>query len=138
MLERCFRVGVSSERAWQHLERVEAWPSWASHITRVELTPPGALTAASAGHIELKNGMRSTFVMERLEPPHRWMWQGAFLWMTIHYDHQFHAVGDGACEIVFIFDGQGFGVATLGRLFTRIYARNLDRAIPQLQAELAG
>ena len=25
----------------------------------------------------------------RLEPPHRWMWQGPFLGMTVHYDHQF-------------------------------------------------
>lgn len=49
LLERRFRVKVSVERAWAHLERVERWPSWARHIRRAELRPPGVLVPESAG-----------------------------------------------------------------------------------------
>ena len=34
-------------------------------------------------------------------------------------------------------NGEGPGTSTLGRLFGAIYARNLDKAIANLQAELA-
>ena len=80
LVRREFTVDVPLQRAWDHLADVESWPSWARHIKRVTLDPPGRLTERSAGAFRL--------------------------------------------------------AASLGRVFGAIYARNLDKAIPNLQREL--
>lgn len=136
LLERTFRVGVPVADAWAHLADVERWPSWARHIRRVELEPQGALTPLSKGTIRLSNGVRSTFRMEELDEHRNWKWAGPFLWLLVHYDHRFRPVGPAQTEIRFTLDADGFGVAFFGRLFAALYARNLDRAIPRLIAEL--
>ena len=86
----------------------------------------------------LTNGIRSTFRMEELNRGVNWKWAGPFLWITVHYDHQFAQTGPAASEIRFILDGEGVGVGLFGRLFAAIYARNLDRAIPNLIEEIEG
>jgi hypothetical protein len=127
---------VPAKAAWAHLAKVESWPSWAKHIRRVELTPPGPLTPRSEGKIHLTNGVRSTFRMEELDPGVSWKWAGKFLWLTVHYDHRFRSLGPKECELTFSLDGEGPGAGLLWRLFATIYARNLDRAIPRLVEEL--
>jgi hypothetical protein len=136
LLERRFKVKVPLEKAWAHLEQVERWPSWARHIRRIELRPPGALQAGSEGTIQLSNGIRSTFRMTELSPEVRWKWSGPFLWITVHYDHLFARTAPAETEIGFVLDGEGFGVGIFGRVFAAIYALNLDRAIPNLVAEM--
>lgn len=136
LLERRFKVRVPLDRAWAHLENVEQWPSWARHIRRIDLRPTGSLGPASEGVIRLTNGIRSTFRMEELNAGANWKWAGPFLWITVHYDHQFSRIGPEGSEIGFVLDGEGFGVKVFGRLFAAIYARNLDRAIPNLIREL--
>jgi hypothetical protein len=74
--------------------------------------------------------------MVELNAKTNWKWAGPFLWITVHYDHQFSRTGPEESEIRFVLDGEGFGAAVFGRLFAAIYARNLDRAIPHLVAEL--
>jgi hypothetical protein len=136
LLERSFKVKTSLERAWAHLEKVEQWPTWARHIRRIELRPPGPLALESQGTLQLTNGIRSTFRMEELTPGRNWKWAGRFLWMTVHYDHRFNKTGPEESEIRFVLDGEGFGAGVFGRVFAAIYARNLDRAIPSLVREL--
>lgn len=136
LLERRFRVKAPLERAWAHLEQVERWPSWAGHIRKIELVPKGALQARTEGVIWLTTGVRSTFRMTELVPGVHWKWSGAFLWLTVHYDHRFLRTGPEETEISFVLDGEGFGVAGFGRLFAALYAINLDRAIPRLVREL--
>lgn len=136
LLERRFKVKAPLERAWAHLARIEEWPSWARHIRRIDLRPSGPLGPASEGVIELTNGIRSTFRMEELNAGTNWKWAGPFLWITVHYDHQFSRTSPGESEIGFVLDGEGFGAGVFGRLFALIYARNLDRAIPKLVEEL--
>jgi hypothetical protein len=84
----------------------------------------------------LANGIRSTFRMEELDPGVSWKWAGPFLWITVHYDHRFARAGPDESEIAFLLDGEGFGVGVFGRLFAALYARDLDRAIPNLIAEI--
>ena len=136
LLERRFRVKAPLARAWQHLEKVEQWPSWARHIRRIDLSPSGPLSADSAGTLVLTNGIRSTFRMEELNAGANWKWAGPFLWITVHYDHQFGQAGPEETEIGFVLDGEGVGAGLFGRLFAAIYARNLDRAIPNLVREI--
>ena len=136
LLERRFTVKVSVQRAWEHLERVEQWPSWARHIRSVDLRPPGHLGLDSEGTIKLTNGIRSTFRMSDLDRGRSWKWVGPFLWINVHYDHQFERIGPEETSIRFILDGEGFGVSLFGRVFAAIYAHNLDRAIPNLIDEL--
>jgi hypothetical protein len=136
LLERRFVVKTSLERAWARLEKVEQWPTWARHIRRIELRPPGPLTLESEGTIQLNNGIRSTFRIEELTPGRNWKWAGPFLWMTVHYDHRFNRTGSEGLEVRFVLDGEGFGAGVFGRVFAAIYARNLDRAIPRLVREL--
>ena len=136
LLERRFRVKAPLERAWTHLENVEQWPTWARHIRRIDVMPSGRLTSNSAGALVLTNGLRSTFRMEELIAGANWKWAGRFLWITVHYDHQFRKAGPGETEIGFVLDGEGVGAGVFGRLFAAIYARNLDRAIPNLIREI--
>lgn len=136
LLERHFTVRTTLEMAWAHLERVEQWPSWARHIRRIELRPSGPLTLHSEGAIQLTTGIRSTFRVEELNRGCNWRWVGPFLWLTVHYDHQFATIGPQETEVRFIVDAEGLGVALFGRIFAAIYARNLDRAIPNLIREL--
>ena len=136
LLERQFTVKAPVSKAWDHLAHVEQWPSWARHIRRIEMKPPGPLTAVSEGTIHLTNGMRSTFKVEELNMGRNWKWVGPFLWLKVHYDHQFREIDNTHSEVVFLLDGEGFGVGTFGRLFALIYARNLDRAIPRLIDEI--
>jgi hypothetical protein len=102
----------------------------------IELRPSGRLVIESQGTLQLTNGIRSTFRMEELIPGRNWKWAGRFLWMTVHYDHQFKKTGPEESEIRFVVDGEGFGAGVFGRVFAAIYARNLDRAIPSLVREL--
>jgi hypothetical protein len=136
LLERRFTVRTTVEAAWSHLERVEDWPSWARHIRRIELRPSGPLRLDSEGTIQLATGIRSTFRVEELNRGRNWSWVGPFLWLTVHYDHQFTRVGPQETEVRLILEGEGPGVTIFGRIFAAIYARNLDRAIPNLIREL--
>ncbi len=132
LLERRFNVKASVARAWAHLEKVEQWPTWARHIRRIELRPSDCLDARSEGVICLTNGIRSTFRMEEFNPGRNWKWVGPFLWITVHYDHRLSMVGPDETKIRFVLDGEGFGVGLFGRIFAAVYARSLDRAIPNL------
>jgi hypothetical protein len=58
LLRRDFTVELSLEEAWRHLGRVEQWPSWARHIVRIELQPPGELGLGSTGLIHLKTPVK--------------------------------------------------------------------------------
>jgi Polyketide cyclase / dehydrase and lipid transport len=136
LVRREFIVEVPLQRAWDHLAHVEAWTTWARHIKRVTLDPPGPLTDHSAGSFRLAGGARSTFRMERYEPPWRWQWVGRFLTADVHYDHRFEMIDDQHTRLVWTVTADGPGESSLGRVFGAIYARNLDRAIPNLQREL--
>jgi hypothetical protein len=137
-VHRSFEVPVAVEKAWAHLERLAEWPSWAKHIRSVEQEPPGALAPETVGVIRLSNGIRSRFRMTELDYPRVWTWEGTFLWMKVRYVHAFDALGADRTRIRFDVHLGGFGKSTLGRLFACIYARNLDKALPNLVAELGG
>ena len=136
VVRREFVVDVPLQEAWEHLADVEAWPSWAKHIRKVTLQPPGPLTGTSAGAFRLAGGVRSTFRMDVFEPPVRWQWVGRLPTFEIHYDHRFAAVDDTSTRLTWTVAVAGPGAGALGRAFAVVYARNLDRAIPNLCAEL--
>ncbi len=136
LIRREFTVNAPLEAAWHHLARVEQWPSWAKHIKRVEVIPPGDLTPSSTGLIHLRNGIKSAFKMNEFNPPRNWKWVGPFLWLTIHYDHIFEPVDSRHTKLVWIVAAEGFGISIFGRLFATIYNGNLNKAIPRLLAEM--
>ena len=136
LLEKRFTARVPASVAWEHVARVESWPSWARHIRQVELRPAGSLGPGSAGTIHLSNGIRSTFRMTQWSPGANWKWTGPFLWLSVDYDHRFRELGPSETEITFVVEAEGPGVGLLGRLFAMIYRRNLERAIPALVGEL--
>jgi Polyketide cyclase / dehydrase and lipid transport len=132
LIDREFTVNVSSECAWQHLARLDQWPTWAQHIKHIEVQPPGELSDHSSGVIQLANGMKSTFRMTEFNPGRNWKWVGPFLWLTIHYDHSFESLSSERTKLRFVLEASGFGVSVFGRLFAKIYSRNLEKAIPLL------
>jgi hypothetical protein len=138
LIHREFTVGISSQRAWDHLARIKRWPSWARHIKRIELQPPGELGRQSIGVIHLTNGMKPVFRVTEFKPPQSWKWVGAFLWLTVLYDHQFEPLEAERTTLTFIVEAKGFGAGILGWVFAWIYRRNLERAIPLLIAEMEG
>jgi hypothetical protein len=136
LLQREFTVDVPLQRAWEHLARVEGWPSWAPHIKRIDLHPPGQLGPQSTGVIRLANGMKAAFRMTDFSPPRNWKWVGRFLWLRVLYDHRFEPLDAGHTRLTWVVEAAGFGAGILGPVFARIYRGSLDRAIPLLIAEM--
>ncbi len=136
LIQREFIVDRSLPQAWEHLSRIEAWPSWARHIRMIELRPPGLLGPASTGVIHLAGGMTSAFQVAEFSPPGNWKWAGPILWMTIHYDHQFVALDADRTKLTWIVAAEGIGASTIGRLFALFYRRNMERAIARLIDEM--
>ena len=136
LLRREFTVDLPLEKAWQHLARVEQWPSWAKHIKQVDVQPPGELGPKSTGLIHLSNGVKSAFTMTEFSSYRNWKWVGGFLWLTVHYDHRFEELNPMQTKLTWVVEAKGFGVSVFGRLFAKIYSKNLDRAIPLLVKEM--
>ena len=71
-----------------------------------------------------------------LNPNQNWKWVGPFLWLKLHYDHRFESLDSDRTKLTRIVGITGPGARIFGRLFAAIYARNLNKAIPRLIAEL--
>lgn len=136
LLRRSFIVDRSLQDAWRHLARVERWPSWAKHIKRVKVEPLGELGPKSTGFIQLNNGVRSAFTMTEFNPYSNWKWVGRFLWLTVCYDHRFDELRPTQTKLTWVVEANGVGASMLGRLFAKVYRKNLDRAIPLLVKEM--
>jgi hypothetical protein len=136
LLCREFTVQLPLEKAWQHLARVEQWPSWAKHIKQVEVQPPGELGPESTGRIYLTNGIKSVFTVTEFNPYRNWKWVGGFLWGTVHYDHRFEDLNAMQTKLTWVVEAEGFCVWIFGMLFAKIYSKSLDRAIPLLIQEM--
>jgi hypothetical protein len=138
LIEREFTVNVALQQAWDHLARIEAWPSWAAHIRRVELRPPGELGPQSTGVIHLAGGIKPTFRVTEFNRPGNWKWVSRFLWLALDYDHRFEPLDAGHTKLIWTIQASGLGAGLIGRLFALIYRRHLDRAIPRLVREING
>jgi hypothetical protein len=90
----------------------------------------------STGFIQLNNGVRSAFTMTEFNPNNNWKWVGRFLWLTVCYDHRFEEVRPTQTKLTWVVEANGVGASMLGRLFAKVYRKNLDRAIPLLVKEM--
>jgi Polyketide cyclase / dehydrase and lipid transport len=136
LLERTFDVEAAAERAWAELVAAERWPRWARHLASVQVTPPGPVGPGSRATLKLTNHTRATMRVTEFQDGRRFRWEGSFLWLGLGYDHLVTTDQTGRVQITFTVEGAGVGVNTIGPLFAGVYARNLDRAIPRLQALL--
>jgi hypothetical protein len=136
LLQREFEVAIPLHRAWDHLARVQQWPSWAPHIKRIETHPPGEIGRHSTGVIHLTNGLQPVFRVTEFNPPRNWKWVGVFLWLTVIYDHQFEPLDAQHTKLIWVVEAKGFGVRLLARLFAWIYRSSLEKAVPLLIAEM--
>jgi len=136
LLERTFVVEAAAERAWAELLAAEQWPRWAHHLRSVQVTPPGPVGPDSSATLRLKNHTKASMRVTEFEDGRRFRWEGSFLWLGLGYDHLVTSNETGRVHITFTVEGAGVGINTIGPLFASIYARNLDRAIPRLQALL--
>ena len=130
MLERSFVVDATADEAWRRLCDLDDWPTWASFMRRVEVSPPGPAGPNTIATIVMTNHTRARVAMTEFVDGHRFRWEGSFLWLRLGYDHIIDPLDDGRARVSFVVDGGGVGVGTIGRLFAWAYARNLDRAIP--------
>jgi uncharacterized membrane protein len=137
-IQREFVVDVPLEQAWDHLARIEAWPSWAKHIKSVAIEPRGGLSASTVAVFRLTNGIKARFAVTEFAPKCHWKWISGFLGLTIHYDHRFEPINHSRTKMQFIIEAKelGFGKFVLGKLYAAIYSKNLDKAIPNLVAEM--
>jgi hypothetical protein len=136
VLQRQFTVNLPLEKAWQHLARVEQWPSWSKHIKLVELQPASQLGLESTGRMLLTNGLKPAWKVTTFNLYRNWIWVGNFLWLTVYYDHRFEMLNPTQTKIIFALEASGFGKSVLGRLFAKIYSKTLDRAITLLVREM--
>ncbi|HZL91542.1 MAG TPA: SRPBCC family protein [Pirellulaceae bacterium] len=136
LLSRQFIVDLPLEQAWRHLARAERWPTWARHISKVELMPPGEVGPDTKAQLTLTNGVKSSLTMTEFHPQQSWKWVGSFLWITIAFDHRFEALGPTQTRLTWVVEATGFGVSAFKGILANFYGRNLDRAIPLLVEEM--
>jgi len=136
LLRRDFTVDLPLDAAWRAFADVATWPTWARHLRRVSVTPPGPIGATSTGRLSFRPIGRSAFRVSACDEPNHWEWVGKVAWLTIRYDHRFAANGD-ATLMTWTVAEEGSRRSTLGRLFASVYGRLVDRAIPRLQVHLA-
>ena len=87
LVRREFVVDVGLRDAWDYLANVESWTSWAKHIKRVTLQPPGSLTDHSARVVSPRGravdvsdgGIRTADALAVV---------GRFFTANVHYDHR--------------------------------------------------
>ena len=132
-VRRTFDVAVPRRVAWDRLAEVERWPEWAPHFKQVEVTPPGILGPASAGVLHIRYLGRNTFRMTAWDPPSGWEWTGGLPGVHILYDHRFVDAGEDLTTITFAVSLEGPLAGLIRPVFSRIYGRLIDRAIPRLQ-----
>ena len=139
LIQREFTVDAALPVAWDHVARIEQWPSWAPHIKRIELQPPGELGPQSTGVLHLSNGMNPAFRVTEFNPQHNWKWVGSFLWLAVIYDHWFEPLDAEHTKLTWTVQATGFGASILGPLFARIYRRNREKAsrMPLMRVQLA-
>jgi hypothetical protein len=134
-VRRTFAVSVPRALAWQKLAEVRTWPEWAPHIAAAALSP-GPLGATSTGWLKLRGLGRSSFRMTGWDPPNEWTWQGRVARTRVVYEHRFVDSPQGA-QLEWVVSLEGPLARLIKPLFARVYGRNLDRAIPRLQAWIA-
>ena len=111
LLSRQFAVDRPLEQAWQHLARAERWPTWAKHIRRVELQPPGEVGPNPTGRLTLSNGVKSTLTMVEFNRHRNWKWVGRFLWLKVYFDNRFEELNSTQTELTWIVEARGLSVA---------------------------
>lgn len=136
VVDKSFIVRAPLEVAWNHLARVEEWPSWAKHIRSVGQSPPGALSPHSRATLRLTNGVRTTFQMIEFDPPRHWKWAGIFLGSRVLYDHIFSENEPCRTTIRFTVVVAGGLGSLFSGIFGRIYRKNLESAVPLLVQEI--
>jgi hypothetical protein len=138
VVERSFMVEAPVNVAWDHLTKLEQWPSWAPHIKRVELTPPGALAEGSRGIFHQRRPMTATFQVKELRYLRNLTLRGRVMGIEIEYDHRLEAVSEHRTQVTFVAGCRGAGAGLTIKLFTMLHGRSLDQAIPLLIAEING
>ena len=131
-----FFVSVPRDTAWQHFNRVTEWPSWASYIKSVEITPPGELGPDTVGTVILQNGQTTVFRMTAFEPRNHWQWSTGVLWFTLDYDHAFQRMSDLETRVVLHMKVKGFGKSVLAFVINRMASPDLDASIPKLISQM--
>jgi uncharacterized membrane protein len=136
VVDESFIVRAPLDFVWNHVARVEEWPSWAKHIRSISISPSGSLSLQTNATLRLSNGVKTSFEMIEFDPPHHWKWAGSFLGAQILYNHIFARKEHGETLVRFTVDVSG-GIGVLVRgIFGSIYRRNLSRAVPLLIAEI--
>ena len=126
LLRRTFTIDEPADVVWDRLTDLDSWPTWAHHIRRID--SDGRPELNEPARLRLKNGTSARVTTTRLDPGRSFYWAGKFLWMDLGYDHIVEPESGGS-RVTFVLEGGGFGVGSLGKVFTAVYARNLDRAI---------
>ena len=132
-ISRIFEVEARLEDVWRRLADVERWPEWAPHILSVSVSPPGELGPTSSGAFAIRHLGRNDFRMSAWEPPDRWEWVGGLPGVRISYDHRFEPSGPAVTRLTWVVELRGPLAPSVRPLFSRIYGRKVDRAIPRLQ-----
>ncbi|MFZ0821377.1 MAG: SRPBCC family protein [Candidatus Acidiferrales bacterium] len=136
VVDKSFVVRTQLDTVWNHIAKVEQWPTWAKHIRSVVASPPGKLTAESRATLKLSNGVRTSFQMIEFDPPRHWKWAGDFLGAEVFYDHIFLQRNPGETTVRFTVDVGGGPAPLIRGIFGFIYRRNLERAVPLLIREI--
>lgn len=136
VVERSFVVEAPLNVVWDYLARVDQWPSWAPHIKRVEITPPGPVTERSRGVLHQGKGLTTTFMVTDHHYLRNWTWRGRALGIEVEHDHRFEPVSERRTQVTLTAGCRGAGAGLTIKLFTALHGRSLDRAIPLLIAEV--
>lgn len=119
---------VDPAEAWERYAVPERWPTWAPHITGVEVPVP-RLVAGARGRVLGPGGLALPFEVEDVdEPGRRWSWRVHAGPVTLHLVHWVVPAPDGGTTTGLRTTGPGpvvFGYAPLAGWALRRLVRPL-------------
>lgn len=122
--------------AWDHLARLEAWPTWAGYIRWMDPDRPGAVTASTEVVLLMHAGPMARMVVTGHDPPRSWAWEGDSPGVTTMFEHRFDEIDEDRTRISFLAWMDGLLAPVYAPVVGAVMHRNLARTLPRLKAEI--
>ena len=129
-------IAAQPEAVWLAWSDVTHWPEWLPTVTSVEPLGNHPLTIGSSYRVLQPRLCPATWVVTRLEPPRRFLWESRTPGLSVTADHIVDRSREGITIVFLRVSFSGFLGAAVGRLVRSTTRRYLAREAAALKAKV--
>ena len=126
-------VAATRESVWHLLSAVAKWPEWLPTVISVEPLDGQSLTLGARYKIIQPRLRPATWVVTKLEPPHRFAWESRSPGVLVVADHIIEEPSPGKSNVVLRVSFSGLLGAPIGWLVRSITERYLAQEAAALR-----